>query len=84
LKACTFDRSLADGLVTLRTGSGRVTDYWCQRLINVSAFFAEKSTDTNNGAIKLERVESPGAKVKAPRILESHGTAPAQYPDWEG
>jgi Plasmid pRiA4b ORF-3-like protein len=34
--------------------------------------------------IKLERVESPGAKVKAPRILESHGTAPAQYPDWEG
>jgi|GEM_PF-3022682 len=55
-----------------------------REVIGVSAFFAKKSTDTNNGAIKLERVEFPGAKVKAPRILESHGTAPAQYPDWEG
>jgi len=32
-------------------------------------------------AVKLERVEPPGAKKKAPRILESHGKAPAQYPD---
>ena len=33
--------------------------------------------------IKLERVEFPGAKVKAPRILDSHGAVPAQDPDWE-
>jgi hypothetical protein len=34
--------------------------------------------------VKLERVEPPGAKVKGPRILESHGKAPSQYQDWEG
>ena len=33
--------------------------------------------------IKLERVDPPGGKAKAPRILESHGKAPEQYPDWE-
>src|SRR5207302_7201473 len=33
--------------------------------------------------LKLERVEPPGAKVKAPSILERHGKAPAQYPDWD-
>jgi hypothetical protein len=33
--------------------------------------------------VKLERIEPPGAKVKAPRILESHGKAPAQYPSWD-
>jgi hypothetical protein len=33
--------------------------------------------------IKLERVEPPGTKIKAPRIMESHGKAPEQYPDWD-
>jgi pRiA4b ORF-3-like protein len=34
--------------------------------------------------VKLERIEPPGAKIKAPRLLESHGKAPKQYPlsDW--
>jgi hypothetical protein len=32
--------------------------------------------------VRLERIEPPGAKVKAPRILESHGKAPEQYPEW--
>jgi hypothetical protein len=31
-------------------------------------------------AIKLERIDPPGAKSKAPRILEKHGKSPAQYP----
>ena len=34
--------------------------------------------------VKLERIEPPGSKAKGPRILESHGTAPSQYQDWEG
>ncbi len=33
--------------------------------------------------IKLERVEPPGAKIKAPRIMESHGKSPKQYGDWD-
>ena len=33
--------------------------------------------------IKLERIEPPSAKNKAPRILESHGKAPRQYPSWD-
>ena len=28
-------------------------------------------------------IEPPGAKTKRPRILESHGTAPEQYPNWD-
>jgi hypothetical protein len=34
--------------------------------------------------VKLERIEPPGAKVKAPAILERHGKSPEQYPnsDW--
>ncbi len=34
--------------------------------------------------VNLERIEPPGAKIKAPRILEKHGKAPEQYPgsDW--
>jgi len=32
--------------------------------------------------IKLERIEPAGKRGK-PRILESHGKAPEQYPDWE-
>ena len=31
--------------------------------------------------VKLERIEPPGAKIKAPRILENHGKSPEQYPD---
>jgi hypothetical protein len=31
--------------------------------------------------VKLERIEPPGAKMKAPAILEKHGEAPEQYPD---
>jgi hypothetical protein len=33
--------------------------------------------------VKLDRIEPPDAKLKAPRILESHGSAPKQYPDWD-
>ena len=33
--------------------------------------------------VKLERIEAPGAKDKAPRIVESHGEAPEQYPNWD-
>ena len=33
--------------------------------------------------VKLERIEPPGAKVKAPKILESHGKSPRQYPRWD-
>jgi hypothetical protein len=34
--------------------------------------------------IKLERIEPPGAELKAPAILEEHGKPPEQYPysDW--
>jgi hypothetical protein len=31
--------------------------------------------------VKLERIEPPDVKVKAPRIVERHGKAPEQYPD---
>ena len=34
-------------------------------------------------AIRLERVEPPTAKAKAPRILEKHGKSPEQYPSWD-
>ena len=33
--------------------------------------------------IKLERIDPPSGKNKAPRILESHGKAPEQYPNWD-
>ena len=33
--------------------------------------------------ITLERVEPPGSRIKAPRIMESHGKAPRQYPRWD-
>jgi Plasmid pRiA4b ORF-3-like protein len=33
--------------------------------------------------ITLDRVEPPGARIKAPGILESHGKAPRQYPRWD-
>jgi len=31
-------------------------------------------------AVKLERIEPPGAKIKVPKILEKHGKPPEQYP----
>ncbi len=33
--------------------------------------------------VKLEKIEPPGAKIKAPATLESHGKAPEQYPSWD-
>jgi Plasmid pRiA4b ORF-3-like protein len=33
--------------------------------------------------IKLDRIEPPGTKIKAPGVIESHGKAPEQYPDWD-
>ena len=33
--------------------------------------------------VKLDRIDPPDAKLKAPRILESHGKAPEQYQDWD-
>ena len=33
--------------------------------------------------LTLERVEPPGKKMKAPRIVESHGACAEQYPSWE-
>jgi hypothetical protein len=40
--------------------------------------------DDRHFAETLERVESPGAKNKANRILKKHGKSPEQYPepDW--
>jgi hypothetical protein len=34
-------------------------------------------------SVKLERVESPSARAKGPRILEKHGKSPAQYAGWD-
>jgi Plasmid pRiA4b ORF-3-like protein len=33
--------------------------------------------------IKLDRIEPPATKIKAPAIIESHGKAPEQYPQWD-
>jgi len=33
--------------------------------------------------VQLEKVEPPGVKIKAPRILEKEGKAPKQYPYWD-
>jgi hypothetical protein len=33
--------------------------------------------------IELEKIEPPNPKFKKAKILESHGKAPEQYPDWE-
>ena len=33
--------------------------------------------------IELEAVEPPNPKFKRAKIIESHGKAPEQYPDWE-
>ena len=34
-------------------------------------------------AVKLDRIEPPGSKTKAPKILEKHGKAPEQYSGWD-
>src|SRR5262249_16904916 len=33
--------------------------------------------------VKLERIDPPGSLKKLPKVLESHGKAPEQYPRWE-
>jgi hypothetical protein len=33
--------------------------------------------------VTLERIERAETRIKAPRILESHGQAPEQYPRWD-
>jgi hypothetical protein len=33
--------------------------------------------------VKLERIEPPGSKIKAPHIMEKHGKSPEQYPRWD-
>lgn len=33
--------------------------------------------------VKLERIDPPDRKVKRPRVLESHGEAPEQYPGYD-
>ena len=33
--------------------------------------------------IKLERIEPVDASLKQPKVIESHGEAPDQYPNWE-
>ncbi len=33
--------------------------------------------------VKLEQIEPPGTRRKAPRIVERHGKAPPQYPQWD-
>ena len=33
--------------------------------------------------VELEKIEPPNPKFKKAKIIESHGKAPEQYPDWE-
>ncbi|SIO43560.1 pRiA4b ORF-3-like protein [Singulisphaera sp. GP187] len=33
--------------------------------------------------VKLEKIEPPNVKIKAPGIVESHGAAPKQYSNWD-
>lgn len=33
--------------------------------------------------LTLEQIEQPDAKLKNPKLLESHGEAPPQYPDYD-
>ena len=33
--------------------------------------------------VKLERIDPADKKIKGPVLLESHGEAPEQYPDWD-
>jgi hypothetical protein len=34
-------------------------------------------------AVKLDRIEPPDSKIKAPKILEKQGEAPEQYSEWD-
>jgi hypothetical protein len=34
-------------------------------------------------SVKLERIDPPGSVKKLPKVLESHGKAPEQYPSWD-
>lgn len=33
--------------------------------------------------VKLERIDPPDKRMKKPRVLEKHGEAPEQYPNWD-
>jgi hypothetical protein len=33
--------------------------------------------------VKLERIDPPNKRMKRAKVLESHGKAPQQYPEWE-
>jgi hypothetical protein len=33
--------------------------------------------------VKLERIDPPNKRMKKPRVLEKHGEAPEQYPNWD-
>jgi len=33
--------------------------------------------------VQLERIDPPKSRMKGPKILESHGKAPEQYPSWD-
>jgi hypothetical protein len=33
--------------------------------------------------VKLERIDPPGSMKKVTKVIESHGKAPKQYPDWD-
>ncbi|NJM27384.1 MAG: plasmid pRiA4b ORF-3 family protein [Pseudanabaena sp. RU_4_16] len=34
--------------------------------------------------VLLEQIDPPNAKIKKPKMLESHGRAPKQYSSWDG
>ncbi len=33
--------------------------------------------------VVLERIEPVNPKIRAPKVMESHGEAPEQYPSWD-
>jgi hypothetical protein len=39
--------------------------------------------DNCDFTVTLERIEPPGKKLKAPKVLERHGKAPQQYSGWD-
>ena len=40
--------------------------------------------DNRRVDVQLGNIEPTGKRLKAPRILESHGKGAEQYPDWDG
>ena len=34
-------------------------------------------------SVKLESIDPPGSIKKLPKVIESKGKAPEQYPDWD-